>query len=79
MVPVAWREKSKVRVSHAFATVVVASVSTDFAMSAASSSLRRTLMPVTAERVRMVMIVLPAEKTTRGTWLPASVATVVPA
>ena len=58
-VPPAWFAKSKVRVSHVFATVVVASVSTVIVLSAWFSTLSRTGMPAAGAYTRTVIVVAP--------------------
>ena len=78
-VPVAGLAKSNVSVSQALATVVVASVSTECVGSAASSTLRRTLMPALGEYTRTVMRVLAASNGILPTDLSGPVDTVVPA
>jgi hypothetical protein len=48
-VPAAWLAKLKVKVSQALATVVVASVSTEWVASAWSSTFKRTGTPAAGE------------------------------
>ena len=77
--PAAWLAKSKVSVSQALATVVVASVSTDLVGSAASSTFSRTWMPASGDQTRTVIVVLLAVNSSAGTVLFGPVDTVVPA
>ena len=78
-VPAAWLAKLKLSVCQAPATEVVASVSTDFVPSAASSTFRRTGMPAVGDQTRAVTVVRVAVKGSVTMALLGQIDTVVPA